>query len=95
LLAAFTVVPGEEEGDRQADQEQQQRDLLDRVGPVKGVGRETYALQKASGGRGVGNAPLHDLTAAEFGPRAFSLTLCRHAGHSIDPSGLSLAVMRH
>ena len=92
LLTAVAVVPREDEDDRQADQERERGELLDLLRPVERVADVLEALQEAPGTGDVGDPPLHHLAAAQPGPDALGLTLCRRVGHldaSVSSSGAS------
>jgi len=66
LVAALAVVPGEHDRDRQADEQDDGRNLLQLLRPPEGVAHVGDALQQSPGPRRVGDAPLHHLAAAQL-----------------------------
>ena len=85
LLAAVTVVPGQDEDDRQTDQSREQRHLADCGGPLEGVADVLQALEESPASSDVDQSPLHHLAAAQPRPGALGSTLCRRVGHSTAP----------
>ena len=71
LLPLVTVIPGEHEDDRQADEQRQRRQLLELPGPGVGIAEELESLQEAPGARDVKDPPVHHLAPAQGVPPAF------------------------
>ena len=85
LLAAVAVVPGECQGDGEADQQQERCELLQPFRPVERRDHIGQTLQQAPGTGRIGNAPLHHLAAAEALPGAVALPFRRRIGHARVP----------
>ena len=68
LLATVTVVPGEDQDDRQADQECDKRELADLLWPMEGLAYVLKTLQEPPCAGDGDESPLHDLPAAQACP---------------------------